>query len=141
MRKPTIYFTLLVLIVSSCSRPLVEVFDNYYRNSQQLDSLSNYFHKIKPDSIDIWIRFKEENTFDIVLWNKKTNTSGNEIFDKYGSYKKYGNPINDTLAIKVLDFISIDLNQLKRLKAKLNNVNCYSIGYKCDFWDFKNEGG
>ena len=141
MRRPGIYFTFIFLITCSCSRPLVQVFENYKINSKGLDSLSSYFQLIKPDSIDLWIRFNKEKTFDILLWDKRKNKTENQIFDKYGSFSKYDNLITDSLAIKVLDYIAIDTNQLDYIKTYLNKVNCNSIGYKCEFWDVKNGGG
>lgn len=141
MKQTTIFVILIYLIICSCSRPLTQVYENYEINSPTLDSLSSYFYSIKPDSIDIWIRFNNENTFDIKLWDKKRIKTENSIFDKYGSFDKYENKINDSAIINVLDYISIDTSQLKYLETRLIQVNCNSIGYKCDFWDIRNGGG
>ena len=141
MRKPTIYLTLIILIICSCTRPLTQVFENYETNANRLDSLASYFHKIKPDSIDLWIRFENKKTFDIVLWDKRTIKVGNGIFDEYGFFKKYGNLRSDSIAQKVLNFISISINQLDSVESYLNEVSCNSIGYKCEYWDIRNGGG
>ena len=131
----------LFCFLCSCSSPLVEVFENYKVNAHKIDSLCVYFNEIKPDSIDLWIRFNKNNTFDINLWNKRKTKTSNDFFDEYGSFSKYDNSINDSLARKALAFISINLKQLDSLKNFLARVNCISIGYKIEFWDISNAGG
>ncbi len=141
MRQISIYTIILLATLNSCSRPLVEVFENYEKNSQRIDALSMYFNKIRPDSIDLWIRFNDENTTDIVLWDKREIKTRSEIFDQSGFFKNYGASVNDSLTQEVLKVISFNQLQLDSLKTLLKEVNCNSIGYKFKFWDIRNAGG
>jgi hypothetical protein len=140
MRQTAIYLVLLFFIYS-CARPLKEVFENYKINHQKIDSIYGYFYRIKPDSIDLWYRFNQENTLDVKLWDKRKIKSDSSVLDKYGSYSKYDNVTGDSSLVKVLDYISINQKQLDSLKVLLKSVNCISIGYKLEFWDIKNAGG
>jgi len=141
MRQLIIYTFLLITVLSSCSNPLIEVFENYKINVHRINTLCDYFNEVRPHNIDIWIRFNEENTFDVRMRTDDETNTTNEIFDQYGSFHKYSTTVNDSLTQKALSFISFNPQKIDSLKILLDGINCNSIGYKYKIRGIKNIGG